>query len=137
MREKSLFQIACFGFILLIFAACRPEKILPGSTEIKATITQSTFRPAYWRVSGGAKISVTLINQDPVPHYWTVLRDPITLPNQTNRHYAVFYQTKVGSAETKTTQFTAPLAPGEYDVVGDPPFTDDTGIVGTLLVVQP
>ena len=137
MCERPPLQTVLMLFLFIFLAGCRPGSILTGSTAIKATITQGSYRPSYWQVPGGAKITLTLINQDPVSHYWTVLRDPVTLPNQNNRHYTVFFQAEVHASGTTTTQFTAPLAPGEYDVVGEPPYSDAKGIVGTLLVVQP
>jgi plastocyanin len=136
MWKRSPFIPLILLIILVAFTACQPVPRLQGNVDILVKIKDSAFQPTRWRVPGGATITLTLKNEDTISHRWVLLRDPLTPPFDADDTAATLFQVQVYPGETKTVQFLAPLAPGKYDVAGDPDKLEE-GMLGILLVVQP
>jgi hypothetical protein len=131
---QLILMITLFIFPLM-GSSCAQPTIIPGSTDIKVIISSNSFSPTLWRVPGGSEISLVITNNDPVTHHWTLLRDPLTPPYSSDDQEKILYQITIPPQSSRTGTFTTPLAPGEYDVIGDP-LLITTGMTGILLVVE-
>jgi plastocyanin len=133
MKIRVLLILCC-----LILTACQAAYpvIIPGQTQIEATILDDAYQPRQWRVSAGKEISLKIKNESKVAHAWILLSAPYTEPFDQDDQAATIIHLQVQPGETKDATFLAPAAPGKYDVVSDAHGDVKAGMIGHLIAVQ-
>lgn len=106
-----------------------------GGTSISSTMTDFKFDPNTWTVPAGKSITLKLTNNGAVEHTWVLMSKPVTPPAAQNSP-DIIYSAKVQPGQTQTFTFTAPSAPGQYEVICDVPGHLEAGMEGTLTVSQ-
>jgi plastocyanin len=124
-----------FLFLLIGSTGCS----VPSSpqTSIHVTMQENRFLPGAWRVAAGQQISVTLTNQDAIPHDWTILVGDTVLNPAAIQKPSVFWSFPSPAASEATITFQAPAAAGVYRVVCTSPGHPADAMQGRLTVVQP
>ena len=107
-----------------------------GGTSIQAKMTDFAYTPNQWTVPAGKTITLSLTNNGSVEHDWVLMKSPVTPPFGDKDSSNVVFSTKVAAGATDTVTFTAPSAPGEYEVVCDVPGHLEAGMSGKLVVTQ-
>ena len=108
-----------------------------ASVHMQLTFTTDRFNPAVWRIPGGETIQIQFSNQTAVEHEWVLLKDPPIEPFDAAEEAQVLARFRVAPGETRTAQFLAPSAPGEYGVTCSIPGHLESGEMGKVVVVQP
>ena len=104
--------------VLALCAGCQGEtRILPGENSLQVTLQDNAFRPRLWRINAGEQISITLDNRDVQAHRWVMMGRPVTPPYDSPDEQAVYWQMDVPAGQQVSATFSAPQAPGEYEVL--------------------
>jgi uncharacterized cupredoxin-like copper-binding protein len=106
-----------------------------GNTSISSTMTDFKFEPTSWSVPAGKTITLKLTNSGAVEHTWVLMKSPVTPPAPQGGSDVIF-QAKVQPGQTQSFTFTAPSAPGDYEVICDVPGHLEAGMAGKLTVTQ-
>lgn len=124
------------ALVMFLLASCcgQPSKT---STSIEVTLQEYRFLPTQWRIPAGQEITLFLKNEGKKNHDWVLLRFPPTEPFDADDESNVLLRVNVEAGESKTVQFRAPAAPGEYSVASSQPGDLEKGMSARLLVVQP
>jgi uncharacterized cupredoxin-like copper-binding protein len=133
--KKSFLVLFLVTATLLSLNACQPSTPQAQST-IKASMTDSGFRPGKWWVPAGETITLNLSNQGDAIHDWTLLARPLTDPFNENDRKNILFQSILKPRESTTITFRAPAMPGEYDVVSTQPGDVDAGLIARLITIQ-
>lgn len=104
-----------------------------GSTSISSTMTDFKFDPNAWTVPAGQSITLKLTNNGSVEHTWVLVKTPVTPPAPQGGS-DVLFTAKVQPGQTQSFTFTAPSAPGDYEVICDVPGHLEAGMDGKLTV---
>jgi len=119
----------------LLVTACVPDPtVIPGNSSYDVVISDNRFIPNSWRVSAGKEITLNITNQDARLHDITILLRPAVLPIEDPAD--IYFQQTLEPGRLTGVHFTAPQAPGEYQVISSQPGDGDTGLSGKLVVVQ-
>ncbi len=100
-------------------------------------VTMNEFRydPPTWMVFAEQPVTIHLQNSGTMPHTWTVMKSPISSPDTPiNPSDILFDSGQIDAGATKTVTFTAPSAPGDYQVISTEPGHMEAGMVGQLTV---
>jgi hypothetical protein len=131
------------GFLRLVLAlglwllsGCS-QAIAPGSTQISVDISKDGCRPLSWRVPAGEAITLKMSNQAAEAYTWTLMARPVTLPLDGNDAANIFFATQAAAGQSEIVEFTAPNAPGDYDVVCSPVRHTEDDQVGRITAVRP
>jgi plastocyanin len=133
---RNLFK----GLVLVLsawFLAACSQGIAPGSTQISVDINKDGCQPLSWRVPAGEEITLKVSNQADKDYSWTLTGRPVTLPLDENDTANIFFETQAAAGQDETVKFTAPNAPGDYDVVCSPRVHTEEDQVGRVTVVRP
>lgn len=135
--SKKLVLLVVLMAASLILTACGGSGSSTGgaSTTINATMTDFKFDPDVWTVPAGKEITIKLTNTGAVEHDWVLMAKPVTPPAAADSPDQVFIA-DVEAGENVTVKFTAPSAPGEYQVICAVPGHLEAGMAGKLIVVQ-
>ena len=120
----------------LLLAACGTQP-RTASTYLQLTLTTGRFTPNQWRIPGGATVQIQINNQTTLAHEWVLLKDPPKEPYGTEEEAQVLVRIPIAAGETRTAEFRAPAAPGQYAVTCALPGHLEKGEIGSALVVQP
>lgn len=133
MKRRILkwFLLAC---LLLPLAACAPDPYAAISTELEITYTADGFTPLQWKVPSGQEITLTLANESDQDRSWIWMSQPVDLPLQGQDRSLIYFEAQAAANSTQTITFTAPNAPGEYDILCDPASRLEDGWVGKVVV---
>lgn len=129
-------KVAVLSLCLLALTACSPQPAR-ATTSIQATLSESAIQPGMWRIPGGQQITLIISNIGSENHTWVLLKDPPTEPFGADDEPNILFQVALGPAETRTVEFLAPAAPGEYSVASSTPGDLEKGMVARVVVVQP
>ncbi len=137
MSKKFALVAAVLLLASLVLAACGGggSSSGGGNTSISSTLTDFKFEPNTWSVPAGKTITLKLTNNGAVEHTWVLVKSPVTPPAPQGGGDAIF-QAKVQPGQTQTFTFTAPSAPGDYEVICDVPGHLEAGMDGKLTVTQ-
>jgi uncharacterized cupredoxin-like copper-binding protein len=122
--------------LALVLAACAPAA-RNAVSSIEVVIRDYRYAPGQWRIPGGELITLKLVNESAQEHEWVLLKDPPSDTFSSTDEANVVYRATVSAGETRTVQFTAPFAPGEYSAACSRPGHLEKGETGRVLVVQP
>lgn len=133
--SRKLVLISVFVMLMAsILSACGGSS--GGNTTINATLTDFKFDPAEWTVPAGKEITLKLTNNGAVEHDWVLMAKPVTPPASAGSPDEIF-MADVPAGQNATVKFTAPSAPGEYQVICTVPGHLEAGMAGKLIVTQP
>lgn len=129
-----------FAWLFLVFlmavCACSP-KPPQAQTSIQATLDDSSIRPGLSRIPAGQLITLRLSNLGSRTHTWVLLKDPPGEPFGAKEEANLLFQVSLEPGESRTLEFRAPAAPGEYSVASSLPGDLEKGLAAKILVVQP
>ena len=109
------------------------------STTIDVTLTDFQFQPSQFTVPAGQTITFNSSNNGAVVHNFVIMNlgtsagdsfDEEDVPN-------VYWETELQPGGSTTTTFTAPSAPGEYEVICRTQGHIVSGMTARLIVVPP
>ena len=122
------------GSVMFGLAACGGDG--DPSDKIAVTMTDFAFDSQTWAVPAGKSITLTLINKGANEHEWVLIKagTSVTLPFDDDDEDKVYWEVEVAPGETKTATFTAPSAPGTYEVVCGLPAHIEGGMEAALIV---
>lgn len=109
------------------------------STTINVTMTDFQFQPSQFTVPAGQTITFNSSNNGAVVHNFVIMNlgtsagdsfDEEDIPN-------VYWETELQPGGSTTTTFTAPGAPGEYEVICRTQGHIISGMTAKLIVVPP
>jgi plastocyanin len=135
MNKRIILIVLALMITPLVLAACGGGGSASG-TSIQAKMTDFAFSPNQWQVPAGKTITLTLTNNGSVEHSWVLMKSPVTPPFGEKDQSNIIFSTKVAAGATSTVTFTAPSAPGEYEVICDIPGHLEAGMDGKLVVTQ-
>jgi uncharacterized cupredoxin-like copper-binding protein len=133
---KKILFVVCMVLISLLLASCGGKAASP-STKIDVTMTDFQFQPNAFTVPAGKEITVNAANSGGVVHSFVIMKQgqsagtEFTDADQPN----VYWSTEIQPGGSTNTTFTAPDAPGDYEVVCHVPGHLQAGMVGKLTVV--
>lgn len=124
-------------FFLLLTSACVGNPRKEFTTSIEAVLETDRFTPAKWIVPAGQTIHLHLTNRSGQDADWTVMARPATPPFDSADEPNIWFSQSLPAGQDLEVDFSAPAAPGQYDVLCMRAFCDRERIRGTLLVVVP
>jgi uncharacterized cupredoxin-like copper-binding protein len=130
IRKPSF--LAAAALLSLALAACGPK-----TATISTTMTDFKYDPATWTVPAGATVTLNLKNDGTVTHEWLLLDlgTNVTPPfDEEAVKDKILVDQDVDAGQSTTIQFTAPTAPGDYQVVCGVAGHLEAGMQGTLTV---
>jgi uncharacterized cupredoxin-like copper-binding protein len=132
--KKVLFVL--FITTSLVLAACA-GKSSSSSTKIDVTMTDFQFQPNAFTVPAGQEISLSAANSGAVVHSFVIMKQGQSAGTEFNEEDQpnVYWQVEIQPGGSAETSFTAPDAPGEYEIVCHVPGHLQAGMVGKLNVV--
>lgn len=107
------------------------------TTDLDVTMTDFQFQPAQYTVPAGQEITLSLTNNGAVVHNFVIMKqgtsagpmfDDEDVPN-------VYWEVELPPGGNTTTSFTAPVEPGDYEVVCRTEGHVASGMTGKLTVV--
>jgi plastocyanin len=116
----------------LALAACGPK-----TASISADMTDYTFTPGSWTVPAGAEVTLTLTNSGSVQHEWLLMGSGIIITPPFDEEAVkdnILVDQDVDPGQSATVIFTAPAAPGEYEVICGVATHIELGMTGKLIV---
>jgi len=122
--------------ISLVLASCGGSSS-KASTKIDVTMTDFQFQPTTFTVPAGQEISLNVTNSGAVVHSFVVMKEGQTAGTEYNAEDQpnVYWDVEVQPGGSAETSFTAPDAPGEYEIICHIPGHVQAGMVGKLNVV--
>lgn len=136
VKQKFCLFLLLSTLFFIVSGCAAPQRDM-GSTNLHVDIYPDKYVPSNWRIPAGQSITLTLHNADSEYHGWTILAKPYTHPWDTVDEQNIYFSQMAEPGVTLTVQFTAPLAPGEYDVVSPDTQDIETGIIGHIVVIYP
>lgn len=135
--QKHLLTTALAAAIALILTACGSSPSGP-STSINVTMTDFAYSPNSFTVPAGKPISFSATNNGAVAHSFIIMQ----LGHEVQAHFSdtdqanVFWEQKeVQPGTSAQATFTAPTAPGTYQIVCGNAGHFEAGMVAKLIVV--
>ncbi len=121
----------------LILTACAGSPSGP-STSINVTMTDFSFSPNSFTVPAGKQISFSATNNGAVAHSFIIMQlghDVQAHFNQSDQANVFWEQQEVQPGSSAQATFTAPTAPGTYQIVCGNAGHFEAGMVAKLIVV--
>lgn len=109
------------------------------TTEINLTLTDFQFTPNSFTVPAGEEITLNVINNGAVVHNFLImdLGETAGPTFEEDDNANVYWALRdIPPSGDETTSFTAPTAPGEYEIVCATEGHIASGMVGKLVVVS-
>jgi uncharacterized cupredoxin-like copper-binding protein len=131
-RMTSRLAIGAAVVLSLALAACGPKK-----ASISATMTEFEYNPQSWTVPAGAEVTLSLTNAGSVQHEWLLLDAGVTVTPPFDEEAvkaSILVDQDVDPGASATVVFTAPSAPGAYEVVCGVAGHLEAGMTGKLIV---
>jgi uncharacterized cupredoxin-like copper-binding protein len=132
-KHRIAIFLSIMAIMMVLLSAC-------GSKSSKLNVEMSDFKfiPDTFTVPAGANVSLTLKNSGALEHSFVIMKSgttasvPFSQADQAN----IYFQVKVEAGQSTTTSFTAPSAPGNYEVVCNIAGHLEQGMKATLTVTQ-
>jgi uncharacterized cupredoxin-like copper-binding protein len=132
-KQRRAILISILASVMILLSACGPK-----TTKLSVEMTDFKFIPDTFSVPAGVTVSLSLKNNGALEHSFVIMKAgtqasvPFSQQDQAN----IYFQTKVAAGQSATTSFTAPSAPGSYEVVCNIPGHLEQGMKATLTVTQ-
>lgn len=122
--------------ISLVLASCGGNSS-KASTKIDVTMTDFQFQPNTFTVPAGQEISLNATNSGGVVHSFVIMNQGQSAGTEFNAEDQpnVYWDVEIQPGGSTETSFTAPDAPGEYEIICHIPGHVQAGMVGKLNVV--
>ncbi|HMK08607.1 MAG TPA: cupredoxin domain-containing protein [Anaerolineales bacterium] len=134
MNTKTM-RASSFGTAMLLslaLVACGPK-----TATISTTMTDFKYDPDTWTVPAGAKVTLNLTNSGSVEHEFLMLDLGTTVSPPFNEDAVkdkILVDQDVDAGQSATVVFTAPTAPGDYQVLCGVAGHLEAGMQGKLTV---
>ena len=135
--KRPILVVGLVLSLALALAACSSGPSKP-STAINVTLTDFAFTPNTFTVPAGAQISLSAVNNGAGEHSFVIMKlghdvvGHVTSADQPNVYWQKIH---IQPGQTVSDIFTAPSAPGTYQVVCSVPGHFEAGMVAKLVVV--
>jgi len=130
---KNVLKVALLVFSLsLLLSACGG-----GGTNVNVTITDFAFDPVTITVPAGATVTLHATNHGAVEHEFVIMNADyqVQAPWGDKDESHIFWELdEIQPGSTKSETFTAPSAPGEYEITCGLAGHIENGMVGKLIV---
>lgn len=136
MKRNVFFAAVLRGLLLVMLTACGGGG--GGvTTNIDVSMTDFQFQPSQFTVPAGQEITFNSQNTGAVVHNFVIMKlgtsampmfDDEDIPN-------VYWQVELLPGASTNTSFTAPMEPGEYEVICKTEGHIASGMLGKLIVV--
>jgi uncharacterized cupredoxin-like copper-binding protein len=133
--KKYPFTIMFFLGISALLSACGAGG---PSTTLNVAMTDFQFIPNTFTVPAGQEISVDASNNGAVVHDLVIMKFGTTVGDKYDEDDTsnIYWKIELQPGESATTAFSAPLQPGEYQVVCGTKGHFEAGMIGKLIVVD-
>ena len=133
--KKSIFIVLVV--LALALSACGGGN--KPSTDLKVEFTDFAFTPDSWVIPAGQEITLTTTNAGAVVHEFVIMKLGTTVGEDFGDEDEdnIYWEVEAEAGQTLTITFTAPVDPGEYQIVCGTEGHFVAGMVGTLTVVAP
>lgn len=134
---KQSTRTMALAAVALILTACASNPSQP-STSVNVNMTDFAFSPNSFSVPAGKQISFSATNNGAVAHSFIIMqlgRDVQGHFNPTDQANVFWEQQEVQPGQSVQATFTAPTAPGTYQVVCGNAGHFEAGMVAKLIVV--
>ncbi len=134
---KKIFGFLTMMLFSLALASCGGSGG-NASTSINVTMTDFQYTPNTFTVPAGQEITLSATNNGGVEHSFVIMKQGIELTTGfTDADQANVYweETAIPSGQTVTATFTAPSAPGTYQIVCAVSGHFEAGMIAELVVV--
>jgi hypothetical protein len=128
----NLQRLIFFFLISALLAACTTAERPPYSRELQITIRETGLSAPRWYIPAKETIQVELTNLTDAVHNWSIMAPP-----DSGTPGSAWFSEQIQPGETRTINFTAPTAPGEYDVVSESQADSNAKFLAEFVVVQP
>lgn len=129
------------NFILLLAVAVALSACGAGAGQAVTAITvdmeEFMFTPTDFTVPAGQQITLNLENSGAIQHDFVILQAgaQVSIPFNEDDADKIYWQQVLEAGGSLTVTFTAPAAPGEYQVLCGVPGHMEAGMTATLTVV--
>ena len=128
---KKLLVVAMF-VLALTLTACGSDKV-----TLNVTATDEGYDSLTYTVPAGKEVTLNMTNKGVLEHEFAILKlgEHVTPPFGEKDEDKILWELDgVEAGTTKSATFTAPTAPGQYDVICGIPGHIERGMVATLIV---
>ncbi|MBI5295961.1 MAG: cupredoxin domain-containing protein [Chloroflexi bacterium] len=135
MKKPGLFLIV--AILSLSLAACGGGS--SAKTTIDVMMTDFTYTPNTFTIPAGEVITFTAKNDGAVVHNFVIMNSDTEVGDSFGDEDEgnVYWKIEVGAGGEETATFTAPIDPGEYQLVCSTPGHYMAGMIGKIIVVAP
>lgn len=136
MKNKLVTFFLAFVLILML-TACGGGGGGASKTTLVITATESGYDSPTYTIPAGAQVDFTFKNTGNLEHNFDIIKlgqhvaSPFT---DTDKDKIFWSLNSVGAQQSKTATFTAPTAPGEYDIICSVPGHIEMGMIAKLVV---
>jgi hypothetical protein len=128
----NLQRLIFFLLVTALLTGCTAPERPPYTRELQITIRETGLSAPRWYIPAEKTIQIELTNLTDAVHTWSIM----DLPDSGTPGVAWFSE-QILPGETRSINFTAPTAPGEYDVVSESQADSNEKFNAEFVVVQP
>jgi hypothetical protein len=128
----NLQHLIFFLLVSALLAGCTAAERSPYTRELQITIHETGLSAQRWYIPARETIQVELSNLTDAVHSWSIMAPP-----DSGTPGTAWFSEQIQPGETRTINFTAPTAPGEYDVVSESQVDSNAKFTAEFVVVQP
>jgi len=114
----------------ILLSACTTSNHPTPSDHMNVTIYTDKLSELRWYVPASEVIQLTISNQTPERHTWSILT-----PTATRKMGEPWFTAQILPGETLNLRFTSPDAPGEYDIISQGEWANNP-LTGEIVVIQ-
>ncbi len=131
MKKYTLFTL------LLVFSALL-SACGSSLTSLNVKMTDFSYSPMQLSVAAGKEISLNITNDGKIKHEFVIMKSGQTVGDDfgPEDEENIYWEVEVEPGQSKQVSFTAPAAPGDYQVVCGTPGHFKAGMKMSLTVVQ-
>jgi uncharacterized cupredoxin-like copper-binding protein len=133
MKKNLLFSLLII--FSLVLASCGGGGGV--SKSIKVTMTDFQFNPDRFTIPAGQEITLSATNNGAITHDFIIIKQGADVGDtyDVEDEDKIYWKAEVAAGQNVSAVFTAPVEPGEYQIVCGIPGHYVAGMVATLVVV--